>query len=66
MSLKTLLGNIANWMRRHTEPGKRDMDLADASLVWLADKIGLREIMTVDIGDFNRYRLPDGSAFVLL
>jgi predicted nucleic acid-binding protein len=62
----TDLGDIANWMRRYTEPGKRDMDLADASLVWLADKTGVRGIMTVDIGDFSRYRLPDGSAFVLL
>jgi predicted nucleic acid-binding protein len=60
------LGDIGQWMRRYTEPGKREMDLADASLYWLANSTGLREIMTVDIADFSRYRLPDGSAFVLL
>jgi hypothetical protein len=38
------------------------MDLADASLLWLAHESGLREIMTVDVQDFARYRLPDGEA----
>ena len=54
------------WMRRYTEKYKRDMDLADASLLWLAQESGLREIMTVDVKDFARYRLPDGEALVLL
>lgn len=54
------------WMRRYTERHKRDMDLADASLLWLAHETGLREIMTVDVKDFARYRLPDGDALTLL
>jgi predicted nucleic acid-binding protein len=54
------------WMRRYTERYKRDMDLADASLLWLAQETGLREIMTVDVKDFARYRLPDGEALALL
>ena len=54
------------WMRRYTEKYKRDMDLADASLLWLAHETGLREIMTVDVKDFARYRLPDGEALALL
>ena len=54
------------WMRRYTEKYKRDMDLADASLLWLAYETGLREIMTVDVKDFARHRLPDGKALVLL
>jgi len=54
------------WMRRYTEKYKRDMDLADASLLWLAHQSGLREIMTVDVNDFARYRLPDGDALELL
>ena len=54
------------WMRRYTEKTKRDMDLADASLLWLAQESGLREIMTVDVKDFARYRLPDGEALALL
>ena len=27
---------------------------------------GLREIMTVDVNDFARYRLPDGETLVVL
>jgi predicted nucleic acid-binding protein len=45
---------------------KRDMDLADASLLWLAHETGLREIMTVDAKDFARYRLPGREALTLL
>ena len=60
------LGVMLPWMRRYTERHKREMDLADASLLWLAVETGLREIMTTDIKDFGRYRLPDGSALVVL
>ena len=42
------------------------MDLADASLYWLAAETGVTEILTVDVGDFSRYRLPRGKAFTLL
>ena len=54
------------WMRRYTEKHTRDMDLADASLLWLAHETGLREIMTIDVKDFSRYRLPGGDALTLL
>lgn len=60
------LGDMVPWMERYTEAGKREMDLADASLYWLAAETGFREIMTVDVADFSRYRLPDGGAFALL
>jgi uncharacterized protein len=60
------LGNMIRWMRRYTEPGKREMDLADASLYWLANEMDVTEIMTVDVKDFSRYRLPDGRRFKLL
>lgn len=59
------LGDIVRWMRRYSD-GKREMDLADASLYWLAVEMGVREIMTVDVADFRRYRLPDGGRFELL
>jgi predicted nucleic acid-binding protein len=59
------LGPIVRWMRRYTD-GKREMDLADASLYWLASETGITEIMTVDAADFRRYRLPDGAHFQLL
>jgi uncharacterized protein len=60
------LGDIARWMRRYSEAGKREMDLADASLYWLAIETGVTEIMTIDVADFSRYRLPRGKAFTLL
>lgn len=60
------LAAMLPWMRRYTEKYKRDMDLADASLLWLAHESGLREIMTIDVKDFARYRLPDGEALALI
>lgn len=60
------LGDMLTWMLRYTELGKRETDFADASLYWLAAETGVTEIMTLDRNDFERYRLPDGGAFVLL
>jgi len=60
------LGDIVRWMRRYSEAGKREMDLADASLYWLAVESGVTEIMTIDVTDFSRFRLPRGKAFTLL
>jgi uncharacterized protein len=59
------LGDIVRWMRRYSD-AKRDMDLADASLCWLANETGVTAIMTVDFHDFRRDRLPDGAHFELL
>jgi predicted nucleic acid-binding protein len=47
-------------------PGTNNDGPCDASLIWLAHETGLREIMTTDANDFNRYRLPDGGALRLL
>lgn len=41
------------------------MDLADASLVAVAESLSLRQIFTVD-SDFYVYRLADGSAFEIV
>ena len=60
------LGLMREWMRRYSEQGKREMDLADASLYWLATQTGITEIMTIDRNDFSRYRLPDGRAFQII
>ena len=60
------LAAMLPWMRRYTEKTKRDMDLADASLIWLGHETGLREIMTIDVKDFARYRMPDGDALEVL
>lgn len=41
----------------------RPMDLADASLVVLAERIGVNEILTIDRSDFDVYRLSGGRRF---
>ncbi len=63
---RTDLAAMIPWMRRYSEVRKRDMELADATLYWLAIETGVTEIMTVDVKDFSRYRLPRGKAFTLL
>ena len=60
------LTDIIGWMEGYTEAGKREMDFADATLYWVASETGVREIMTVDIRDFSRYRLPNGQPFRIL
>lgn len=44
----------------------RDIDLADAALVWLADQTGLRRILTLDTVDFSLFRLKGGKRFDLV
>ena len=60
------LGDMVKWMRQYSKKARREMDLADASLYWLAVETDVKDIMTVDSADFTRYRLPDGQAFSLL
>ncbi len=42
------------------------MDLADAALVHVADREGLRRVLTLDQRDFSVYRLPRKGHFTLL
>ena len=44
----------------------REVDFADASLVWLAERTGLRKILTVDVSDFSTFRLSGGKRFDLV
>lgn len=60
------LGPMTVLMKQYTEPKKSEMDLADASLYWLATETGITEIMTVDHRDFSRYRLPENQYFHIL
>ena len=53
-------------MQRYTESPRTEMDFADASLVCLAADSGVTSVMTMDVRDFSRYRLPDGRAFEIL
>ncbi len=53
-------------MQQYTRSPRYEMDLADASLVWLATDTGVTDMITLDVRDFSRYRLPDGQAFRIL
>ena len=41
----------------------RPMDIADVSLLVLAERLGVDEILTIDRADFDVYRLPNGRRF---
>jgi hypothetical protein len=54
------LAKIADLMEKYAD---LPMDLADASLLWLAEKMGIRDIVTFDERDFVTYRLAGGKRF---
>lgn len=60
------LSAMCDWIVQYTQQPRTEMDLADASLYWLAGESGVTRIFTVDVRDFSRYRLPDGRAFEIL
>ena len=55
--------DLSKTMERYRE---RDIDFADAALVWLAERTGHRTILTVDDADFRRFRLKGGARFELV
>jgi uncharacterized protein len=57
---------MVHTMVRHTAVPRTEMDLADASLLWLAEDTGVLTVMTLDVRDFSRYRLADGRTFEIL
>ena len=44
----------------------RDIDFADAALLWLANESGLRRILTADRRDFEIYRLRGAKRFEII
>ena len=58
---ETALATIADWKEKYRD---LPMDLADASLLWVAEQTGVLEILTIDLRDFAAYRLPNGKALV--
>ena len=54
---------ICTIIRKDSE---RDIDFADAAIVWLAGKTGCRTILTVDVRDFSVFRLGKGKRFQLV
>ena len=57
------LKGFANIMAKYTD---RKVDLADASLVLLAEQSGATDIITIDRADFSIYRLSRNRAFNIL
>ena len=53
------LATLADWKEKYAD---LPMDLADASLLWLAQHTGVLAILTIDLKDFSVYRLPNGTA----
>jgi uncharacterized protein len=54
---------MRRWMDRYTD---REIDFADASLVWLAMKSNTNLIATTDFNDFETVRLPNRKSFRIL
>lgn len=50
-------------MRRYAD---RPMDFADATLVHVAEREGLRTILTIDHADFETYRIGRNAKFRIL
>jgi hypothetical protein len=44
----------------------REIDFADAGLVWVAELVNTIDVMTIDRRDFLVYRLRGGRAFNLV
>ena len=56
---ESALATLAEWKERYRDV---PMDLADASLLWVAQQAGVVEILTFDLRGFSVYRLPNGTA----
>lgn len=56
---ETALGTLADWKQKYAD---LPMDLADASLLWAAQRSHTFDILTIDLKDFSVYRLPSGQA----
>ncbi len=54
------LGNVVRMIEKYRD---RPMDLADASLIWLSGHAGVRDILSVDTGEFAVFRTPQGKPF---
>ena len=60
---ETALSSLADWKEKYRD---LPMDLADASLIWVAQQTGMLEILTIDRKDFSVYRMPGGKSLNLV
>ena len=56
-------GEIGSILTRYASS---NLDFPDAAIIWLANKIGCRGILTVDMRDFGVYRLKGGKKFEIV
>ena len=57
------ISRIRALMRKYAD---RPMDVADAALVAVAEREGVRTVFTVDRGDFSVYRLHGRTRFTII
>ncbi len=60
---ETALSSLADWKEKYRD---LPMDLADASLIWVAQQTGVLDILTIDRKDFSVYRMPGGKSLNLV
>jgi predicted nucleic acid-binding protein len=60
------LHDIQTMRRWRAGYADREIDFADASLVWLANKLGANMIATTDFADFETYRISGKKAFKMM
>ena len=60
---ESALATIADWKEKYRD---LPMDLADASLIWVAQQTGVLDILTIDRRDFSVYRMPGGKSLNLV
>lgn len=60
------LADVARMWRMMAPCADREIDFADASLVWLAVHAGTDLIATTDLNDFETYKLPGKRPFRIL
>ena len=60
---ETALSSLADWKEKYRD---LPMDLADASLIWVAQQTGVLDILTIDRKDFSVYRMPGGKSLKLV
>jgi predicted nucleic acid-binding protein len=55
-------GSIATIAALVSKYADNAMDVTDASLLWLADRSGVSDMLMVDDAHFSVYRTPGGTA----
>jgi uncharacterized protein len=60
--IDVLASAIAALAERMDKYADLSMNLADASLIWLAESLGVMDILTIDRRDFGIYRTLRGKA----